>query len=36
LAVDLNQALSALGEVLGATNVENILDSVFANFCIGK
>jgi tRNA modification GTPase len=36
LAVDLNQALSALGEVLGATDVENILDSVFASFCIGK
>jgi tRNA modification GTPase len=36
LAVDLNEALRALGEVLGATGVENILDSVFANFCIGK
>jgi tRNA modification GTPase len=36
LAVDLKEALRALGEVLGATGVENILDSIFANFCIGK
>ena len=36
VAVDLNDALRALGEIVGATNVENILDSVFSQFCIGK
>jgi len=36
VAVDLNDALHALGEVIGAVNVEQILDSVFSQFCIGK
>ena len=36
VAVDLNDALRALGEVIGAVNVEQILDSVFSQFCIGK
>ena len=36
LAVDLNEALRAVGEVIGATGVEQILDSVFGQFCIGK
>jgi len=36
LAVDLNDALRAVGEVIGATGVEQILDSVFSQFCIGK
>jgi tRNA modification GTPase len=36
LAVDLNEALRAVGEVIGATGVEQILDSVFSQFCIGK
>lgn len=36
LAVDLNEALRAVGEVLGAVDVEQILDSVFGQFCIGK
>jgi len=35
-AVDLNGALRAVGEVIGAVNVEQILDSVFGQFCIGK
>ena len=35
-AVDLNGALRALGEVIGAVDVEQILDSVFGQFCIGK
>jgi tRNA modification GTPase len=35
-AVDLKEALHALGEVLGAVDVEQVLDSVFAQFCIGK
>src|SRR5438876_676860 len=36
VAVDLDQALRALGEVIGLTDVEQILDSVFSQFCIGK
>ncbi len=36
IAVDLRGALGALGEITGADNVEEILDSVFAQFCIGK
>jgi tRNA modification GTPase len=36
LAVDLNDALRAVGEVIGAVDVEHILDSVFRQFCIGK
>jgi len=35
-AVDLRAALGAVGEVTGVANVEEILDSVFAQFCIGK
>jgi len=36
LTVDLNDALRAVGEVVGAAGVEQILDSVFSQFCIGK
>jgi tRNA modification GTPase len=36
VAVDLNDALRAVGEVIGAVDVERILDSVFSQFCIGK
>jgi tRNA modification GTPase len=36
VAVDLNEALRAVGEVIGVVDVEEILDSVFSQFCIGK
>ena len=36
VAVDLDKALRAVGEVIGVTDVEQILDSVFSQFCIGK
>ncbi|HEY2713293.1 MAG TPA: tRNA uridine-5-carboxymethylaminomethyl(34) synthesis GTPase MnmE [Chthoniobacterales bacterium] len=36
IAVDLRGALEAVGEVIGQANVEQILDALFANFCIGK
>ena len=36
VAVDLDQGLRAIGEVIGAVDVEQILDSVFSQFCIGK
>ena len=36
LSVDLNEALEAVGEVIGTVGVEQILGSVFGQFCIGK
>jgi tRNA modification GTPase len=36
VAVDLKDALHALGEIIGTIDVEQILDSVFSQFCIGK
>src|SRR5438552_3200103 len=36
VALDLDQALRAVGEVIGVVDVEQILDSVFSQFCIGK
>jgi tRNA modification GTPase len=36
VTVDLEQAQHAVGEVIGAVDVEEILDSVFSQFCIGK
>ncbi|HEY5036868.1 MAG TPA: tRNA uridine-5-carboxymethylaminomethyl(34) synthesis GTPase MnmE [Chthoniobacterales bacterium] len=35
-AVDLRGALQAVGEVVGAAGTEDILDALFATFCIGK
>jgi tRNA modification GTPase len=36
VVVDLNEALQAVGEVIGVVDVEQVLDSVFSQFCIGK
>lgn len=36
VAVDLREALDALGEIIGATTCEDILDQIFSRFCIGK
>lgn len=36
LSVDINEALTAVGEAIGRAGVEDVLDSVFAQFCIGK
>jgi tRNA modification GTPase len=36
VAIDLDIALRAVGEVIGVVDVEQILDSVFSQFCIGK
>jgi tRNA modification GTPase len=36
VAVDLKAALSAVGQVIGEVDVENVLDSIFGQFCIGK
>ncbi|MCL2389479.1 MAG: tRNA uridine-5-carboxymethylaminomethyl(34) synthesis GTPase MnmE [Elusimicrobia bacterium] len=34
--LDLNIALSNINEILGITESDNILETVFANFCVGK
>jgi len=36
VAVDLKEALDALGEIIGVTTTEAILDQIFSRFCIGK
>jgi tRNA modification GTPase len=36
LALELREALDALGEILGPTTPEDILDRIFSTFCIGK
>ena len=36
VAVDLAEALRAVGEVVGAVDSEQVLDAVFSRFCIGK
>src|SRR6266566_4461520 len=36
VAVDLNEVLHAVGEIIGEVGVEQIIDSVFGQFCIGK
>ncbi|MEG2582956.1 MAG: tRNA uridine-5-carboxymethylaminomethyl(34) synthesis GTPase MnmE [Oscillospiraceae bacterium] len=36
LYIDLEDALSALGEIIGTTIQEEIIDQVFSRFCVGK
>ena len=36
VALELNTALGALGEVIGETATEDLLDQIFSKFCIGK
>ena len=36
VSLDVRAALSALGEILGETVTEEVLDQVFRDFCIGK
>ncbi len=36
VAVDLRAAVNAVGEIVGKTSTEDLLDSIFSQFCIGK
>jgi tRNA modification GTPase len=36
VAVDLHIAVNAVGEIVGKTATEDLLDSIFSQFCIGK
>jgi tRNA modification GTPase len=36
VALDLRIAVNALGEIVGKTTTEDLLDSIFSQFCIGK
>jgi tRNA modification GTPase len=36
IALELRDSLDRLGEIVGAVTTEDILDSIFKNFCIGK
>lgn len=36
LALELREALQAVGEITGETTPEDLLDRIFASFCIGK
>ena len=36
IALDLQSGLQALGEIIGETTPEAVLDQIFSQFCIGK
>jgi len=36
IAVDLRSSLDAVGEIVGKTTTEDILDRIFSQFCVGK
>ena len=36
VAMDLRIAVNAVGEIVGRTSTEDLLDSIFSQFCIGK
>jgi tRNA modification GTPase len=36
VALDLRQAVNAIGEIVGKTSTEDLLDSIFSQFCLGK
>ena len=35
-AADLRMAANAVGEIVGKTTTEDLLDVIFSQFCIGK
>ena len=36
VALDLRLAANAVGEIVGKTTTEDLLDSIFSQFCLGK
>ncbi|TLY45947.1 MAG: hypothetical protein E6K59_02435, partial [Nitrospirae bacterium] len=36
IAADLRVAINAIGEIIGETTTDDILDRIFREFCIGK
>jgi len=36
IAIDIREALDALGEIIGLTTREDVIDQIFNRFCIGK
>ena len=36
IAIDIKQALHYLGEITGEVTSNEILDTIFSNFCVGK
>ncbi|MBI4680158.1 MAG: tRNA uridine-5-carboxymethylaminomethyl(34) synthesis GTPase MnmE, partial [Nitrospirae bacterium] len=36
LSVELRDALDAIGDIIGITTPDEILNRIFSNFCIGK
>ena len=36
VALDIRQSLHYLGEITGEVSTDDLLDSIFSNFCIGK
>jgi tRNA modification GTPase len=35
-AMDLRLAINAIGEIVGKTTTEDLLDAIFSQFCLGK
>ena len=35
-ALDLRIAVNAVGEIVGQTSTDDLLDSIFSQFCLGK
>jgi len=36
ISLEVREALDSLGEITGRTTSEEVLDRIFANFCVGK
>jgi len=36
IALDLRAAINAIGEIIGETTIDEVLDRIFQEFCVGK